>query len=167
MSRVEALCPVVMPDDFSFAMAAGFLVQDDGIGGLALGVFGVDELKSCRAAQLEIVSGWSGASLFPEDAITFRPELDALCSSAPDDEACDGYFDPNTGRYAEVADDFGDVHPTYVSAPTDPGGNFAVYVLFDTVPVAEDGTLVPLEIYSSNLQPSSPWTLLPMEVGAE
>jgi hypothetical protein len=156
-----------MPDDFSFAMAAGFLVQDDGIGGLALGVFGVDELKSCRAAQLEIVSGWSGASLFPEDAITFRPELDALCSSAPDDEACDGYFDPNTGRYAEVADDFGDVHPTYVSAPTDPGGNFAVYVLFDTVPVAEDGTLVPLEIYSSNLQPSSPWTLLPMEVGAE
>ena len=47
-----------MPDDFSFAMAAGFLVQDDGIGGLALGVFGLLAVALFVALGFEFVNGF-------------------------------------------------------------------------------------------------------------
>ena len=160
--EVPDMCTVVMPDDIGFAMDPGFLLVNDGVAGLAVGNLGTYDIETCGTPQVEILSGWSGAYVFPKEAISVLTEFDEVCSSTPDDAACNGYFDPTTGAYTELAEDYVDVEPSYLRTSADRDGNLSIYVLVDSVPVSEDGSLMPISIYASTGLDSDSWTLRPI-----
>lgn len=157
------------PDDLSFGMDAGYVSPNDNIGYLALGIFGVDDTETYGANGIlvEIISGWTGAYLIPEEAITIVTSQEEACASAPSDDVCHAYFDPENGTYVEFAGDYEDIdfRPNYFSGATDHNGNLRVYVLVDSVPIDPDGNPVPVPIYAAITNETENWTLTP--IGAD
>lgn len=143
---------VGVPEDVEFSYDQGYVNPGDGVGGLFFGranVTGPDGLP-LNGVKVEVMSGWTGAYLIPEGAVTIIDDYEEACVGTGADDPCHAYFDVEGQTYVEFAGDFediGDFRPTYMSGATDEHGNLPIYVFVDSIPITSDGEGAPIPIY--------------------
>ena len=156
-----------LPVDLTFGMDAGFVAPGDGIGMLAMGDVGVWDADGYPAngIKVEILSGWYGAYIIPEEAVTILTSFEEGCATAATDDICHAYFDPENGTYVEFTGNYESInefHPNYYSGATDHNGVLRFYVLVDSVPIDQDGSPVSVPIYITITNAGDAWTLNPI-----
>lgn len=150
---------LTLPADVQFSMDAGLVVPDDGYGHLFFGdviVTGSDATQDrdipLNNIKVEVFSGWSGAYIVPEEAVTIVTSYEDACAELPDDseDPCKVYFDDENEYYVEFAGDYADLggfRPTYYSGGTDNTGTLRVYIFVDTVPLDGNGEPVLIPVW--------------------
>lgn len=143
---------VGVPDDIEFSFDNAYVAAGDGVGSMFFGRVNVVDPNGypLNNVRVEVFSGWTGAYLIPEGAVTIIDDYETDCVGTGEDDPCHAYFDVEGEQYVEFSGDYediGDFRPTFMSAPTDEHGNLMVYVFVDTVPITSDGEGAPIPIY--------------------
>lgn len=165
---------LTVPGDLEFSMDAGLVVPGDGYGHLFITDFYVtgEDANGFTAPlngiRVELLSGWTGAYVIPEEAVTIVTSYEEACATAPEDDACHIYFDDENDFWVEFAGDYediGDFRPTYFAGPTDNNGRLRAYMFIDSVPLGGDGTPVAINVFASITGSTESFTLTPLAVG--
>lgn len=142
---------------------------DDGIGLLlreqVMVTNDVAEAGSTREMPLnnilvEITSGWSAAYLIPSTAVMIVDDYEAACDGDESDE-CNAWFDIEEGRYVEFAGEYNDLggyRPTYLAGGTNGRGLLEFYVFIDSIPVDDDGEVIPIPLFATIGVDSASWS---------
>lgn len=100
---------------------------------------------------VEVVSGWSGAYVIPESAVSTVDGYAEGCEGDASEECAD-WFDIGTDQYVEFSGDYQDLggfRPTYMSGVTDNRGILDFYVFIDSLPVDDEGAVIDIPLYAS------------------
>jgi hypothetical protein len=167
---------IEVPGDVVFSMDAGLVSPGDGYGHMFIADFyvhGPDYNQRdvpWNGIKVEILSGWTGAYVVPEEAVTIVTSYEEACAGAPVDDACHVYFDDENEYWVEFAGDYedlGDFRPTYYSGATDNHGRLRTYVFVDSVPLDGNGSPVAIPMYASITGESQTFTLTPLSQEAD
>lgn len=162
---------LIMPTDISFSMDGGLASPGDGYGHLFITDYYVlhDDPQNNTAAmngiKVEVMSGWSGAYVIPEEAVTIVTSYEETCAGAAVDDSCHIYFDDENEFWVEFAGDYediGDFRPTYYSGPTDNNGRLRAYLFVDSVPLDSSGTPATIPVYVTITGVAESLTLTPL-----
>lgn len=144
--------------DYGYVFDAAYNDPDDGIGLLIreyalVTVPGTEHYPDSVPGNdilVEITSGWSAAYVLPESAVQMVTEYEDACEGDRSEE-CLAWFDVGTDRYVEFSGeytDLGGMRPTYYRGATDNRGMLDFYVFIDSVPVDDEGEIIPIPFFA-------------------
>lgn len=162
---------LTIPDDAEFPMDAGLESSGDGFGHLFIVdcfVTGEDynrNLVPLSGIKVEIISGWTGAYVIPEEAVVVVTSYEDACPNAGADDPCHVYFDDENEYWVQFEGDYedlGDFRPTYFSGPTDNHGRLRTFLYVDSVPLDGNGDPTAIPVYGSITGSTQAFTLTPV-----
>ncbi|MDP2306861.1 MAG: hypothetical protein Q8P18_12630 [Pseudomonadota bacterium] len=109
---------------------------------------------------VEVTSGWSAAYVIPSSVVVTVDDYETACDGDESDE-CNAWFDIGEERYVEFAgeyNDLGGLRPTYMSAGTDGRGLLDFYVFIDSIPLDDDGEVIPIPLFASIGVDTASWS---------
>lgn len=162
---------LVVPADVDFSMDAGLAQPGDGFGHLFIADFYVtnEDLNgndnALNGIKVEVMSGWTGTYVVPEEAVTIVTSYEEACAGAAVDDSCHVYFDDESEFWVEFAGDYediGDFRPTYFAGATDNNGRLRTYVFVDSVPLDGTGSPSAIPMYATITGSQESFTLTPL-----
>lgn len=156
-----------VPGDQGLIFDMAYSDPSDGIGLLALEQVRVvidseanDRTEPLNDIVVEITSGWADTYVVPAGAVTMVDSFAEACEGDASPE-CGYWYDSDSEQFVEFAgeyEDLGGLRPTYMSGVTNERGVLEFYVFFDSIPVDEDGEVIPIPLYASIGVDTEPWS---------